>query len=123
MKSFFLINTLANEPDELCASMYSFHSSPEEKNKILYALTQHGIETTVDRVAKKKRIRDWIQESVIQEDDEEEEDEEDEEEIRTTSRAPVRAPVAGHVYIYIVCASSRKRGSHTDCINRKRCLQ
>lgn len=51
----------ANEPDELCASMYSFHSSPEEKNKLLYALTQHGIETTVDRIAKKKRIRDWIQ--------------------------------------------------------------
>ncbi|XP_055311394.1 probable myosin light chain kinase DDB_G0284661 [Sitodiplosis mosellana] len=83
---------IANEPDELCASMYSFHSSPEEKNKLLYALTQHGIETTVDRVAKKKRIRDWIQESVIQEDDEEDE-EGDEEEIRHTQRAPV----AGHV--------------------------
>lgn len=71
--------------------MYSFHSSPEEKNKLLYALTQHGIETTVDRAAKKKRIRDWIQESVIQED--EEEDEEDEEEMRPAARAPV----AGHV--------------------------
>lgn len=80
----------ANEPDELCASMYSFHSSPEEKNKLLYALTQHGIETTVDRIEKKKRIRDWIQESVIQEDDEEDEDSE----VMTQT---ARAPVAGHV--------------------------
>lgn len=71
--------------------MYSFHSSPEEKNKLLYALTQHGIETTVDRVAKKKRIRDWIQESVIQEDEEEEE--EDSEEKPQTRRQPV----VGHV--------------------------
>lgn len=74
--------------------MYSFHSSPEEKNKLLYSLTQHGIETTVDRVAKKKRIRDWIQESVIQEDNEEEND--DEEEDVEISHAQ-RAPVAGHV--------------------------
>lgn len=72
--------------------MYSFHSSPEEKNKLLFALTQHGIETTVDRVAKKKRIRDWIQESVIQE-EEDGEEEEDEDEINHTNRAPV----AGHV--------------------------
>lgn len=71
--------------------MYSFHSSPEEKNKLLYALTQHGIETTVDRIAKKKRIRDWIQESVIQEDDEEEE--EDSEEKPLTRRQPI----VGHV--------------------------
>lgn len=71
--------------------MYSFHSSPEEKHKLLYALAQHGIETTVDRVAKKKRIRDWIQESVIQEDEEEDD----------SSSVPtnliVRSPVAGHV--------------------------
>lgn len=72
--------------------MYSFHSSPEEKNKLLYALAQHGIETTVDRVAKKKRIRDWIQESVIQEDDEEEETE-----TANPSVLISRAPVAGHV--------------------------
>lgn len=87
-------SNLANEPDELCASMYSFHSSPEEKNKLLFALTQHGIETTVDRVAKKKRIRDWIQETVIQEDDEEEEenDEDDQEMSRRN-----RTPVVGHV--------------------------
>lgn len=75
--------------------MYSFHSSPEEKNKLLYALSQHGIETTVDRMAKKKRIRDWIQESVIQEDDEEEEaDNDDGENVEPINH---RAPVAGHV--------------------------
>lgn len=82
-----------NEPDELCASMYSFHSSPEEKNKLLFALAQHGIETTVDRAAKKKRIRDWIQESVIQEDEEESEDSP----VATTSAMISRAPVVGHV--------------------------
>lgn len=81
--------------------MYSFHSSPEEKNKLLFALTQHGIETTVDRVAKKKRIRDWIQESVIQEEDEEEEEEEDDDDGDESDepyrRNDHRAPVAGHV--------------------------
>lgn len=61
---------IASEPDELCASMYSFHSSVEEKNKLLSALAQHGIETTVNRVEKKQRIRDWIQSSVIAEEDE-----------------------------------------------------
>lgn len=50
--------------------MYSFHSSADEKNKLLYTLAQHGIETTVDRVAKKNRIKDWIQNSVISEEDE-----------------------------------------------------
>lgn len=75
--------------------MYSFHSSPEEKNKLLFALTQHGIETTVDRVAKKKRIRDWIQESVIQEDDEEEENDDDEDDEEMSRRN--RTPMAGHV--------------------------
>lgn len=60
----------AAEPDELCASMYSFHSSVEEKNRLLSSLAEHGIETTVDRSAKKQRIRDWIQSSVITEEDE-----------------------------------------------------
>lgn len=81
-----------NEPDELCASMYSFHSSPEEKNKILFALAQHGIETTVDRAEKKRRIRAWIQESVIQED---QEGEDAEEEVATRLISP--APIIGHV--------------------------
>lgn len=50
--------------------MYSFHSSLEEKNKLLSTLAQHGIETTVNRVEKKQRIREWIQSSVILEEDE-----------------------------------------------------
>lgn len=81
-----------NEPDELCPSMYSFHSSPEEKNKLLYDLAQAGIETTVDRVAKKARIRDWIETSVITEEDEEEDSES-----ASGSQPPMRAPVAGHI--------------------------
>ena len=52
--------------------MYSFHSSLEEKNELLYTLTQYGIETTVDRSAKKDRIREWIQSSVIEEEETEE---------------------------------------------------
>lgn len=70
------------EEEGLCPSMYSFHSSPEEKNKLLFTLTQYGIETTVDRGAKKDRIRQWIQASVIEEENEEEEgDEEHTEEV------------------------------------------
>lgn len=82
-----------NEPDELCPSMYSFHSSPEEKNRLLYDLAQAGIETTVDRVAKKARIRDWIETSVITEEDEEEE----RSEATSAPVPPMRAPVAGHI--------------------------
>ncbi|GLV61268.1 uncharacterized protein CBL_13850 [Carabus blaptoides fortunei] len=72
-------NGLSTEDDGLCPSMYSYHSSPEEKNKLLFSLTQYGIETTVDRVAKKDRIRAWIESSVIEEEEEEEEAEEDSE--------------------------------------------
>ncbi|KAK5642022.1 hypothetical protein RI129_008189 [Pyrocoelia pectoralis] len=64
-------NASTAEDDGLCPSMYSFHSSPEEKNKLLFTLTQYGIETTVDRSAKKDRIRQWIQASVIEEEMEE----------------------------------------------------
>lgn len=53
--------------------MYSFHSSPEEKNQLLYTLTRYGIETTVDRTKKKDRIREWIQCSAIAEENEDEE--------------------------------------------------
>ncbi|CAH0694290.1 unnamed protein product [Spodoptera exigua] len=59
--------------DELCPSMYSFHSDPNEKNILLKHFRDNGIETTVDRQAKKQRIREWIQNSVIEEVDEEEE--------------------------------------------------
>lgn len=73
---------VAGEEDELCPSMYSYHSSAEEKEKLLYTLSQYGIETTVDRVAKKDRIRAWIQNSVIDEEAEEEAADEDVEEER-----------------------------------------
>ncbi|KAF7991345.1 hypothetical protein HCN44_002907 [Aphidius gifuensis] len=63
----------AEERDELCPSMYSFHSSLEEKNQLLYTLTRFGIETTVDRSKKKDRIREWIQASAIIEENEDEE--------------------------------------------------
>lgn len=73
--------------------MYSYHSSPEEKNKLLYSLTQYGIETTVDRGAKKDRIRAWIENSIIDEEDEEaaeaEEDDEDHVNILDNQTGPV----------------------------------
>uniref|UniRef100_A0A182JDD0 Protein kinase domain-containing protein n=1 Tax=Anopheles atroparvus TaxID=41427 RepID=A0A182JDD0_ANOAO len=81
-----------NEPDELCPSMYSFHSSVEEKNKLLGTLAQCGIETTVDRAAKKNRIRDWIQSSVIAE-----EEEEDDSGTATPTSTVSRTAVPGHV--------------------------
>ncbi|CAH2091398.1 unnamed protein product [Euphydryas editha] len=59
--------------DELCPSMYSFHSDPNEKNILLKHFKDNGIETVVDRHEKKQRIREWIQNSVIEEADEEEE--------------------------------------------------
>ena len=36
-------------------------------------LAEYGIETTVDRTAKKDRIKQWIQSSIIEEDEEEKE--------------------------------------------------
>ncbi|KAI5694797.1 hypothetical protein M8J75_005643 [Diaphorina citri] len=68
-------NDAWSEEDGLCPSMYSFHSSADEKNKLLQTLTQYGIETTVDRGAKKDRIKAWIQSSVIEEDRDEDEEE------------------------------------------------
>ncbi|GAB1866105.1 Serine/threonine-protein kinase SBK1 [Camponotus japonicus] len=64
------LNGGADERDELCPSMYSFHSSLEEKNQLLHTLTTYGIETTVDRSKKKDRIREWIQASAIVEETE-----------------------------------------------------
>jgi serine/threonine-protein kinase SBK len=81
---FLFLADNSPEDEALCPSMYSFHSSAEEKNQLLFTLTQYGIETTVDRSAKKDRIRDWIQASVItevpDEENHEEEDKEEEEE-------------------------------------------
>ncbi|XP_055623872.1 serine/threonine-protein kinase meng-po [Toxorhynchites rutilus septentrionalis] len=81
-----------NEPDELCPSMYSFHSSVDEKNRLLSTLAQCGIETTVDRMAKKNRIRDWIQSSVIVE-----EEEEDDSGTATPTSSVSRTAIPGHV--------------------------
>lgn len=75
MLKLILIAEEEREDETLCPSMYSYHSSPEEKNRLLYTLTQYGIETTVDRTAKKDRIREWIQSSVIEEEEEEKMDE------------------------------------------------
>lgn len=73
LKNFLsiFVRTDRFEDETLCPSMYSFHSSPEEKNKLLHVLTEYGVETTVDRSAKKVRIQQWIQNSVIREEDEE----------------------------------------------------
>lgn len=93
---------MPGEEEGLCPSMYSFHSSPEEKNKLLFSLTQYGLETTVDRNAKKDRIRQWIQTSVIEEEDEENiSDYDSEEDIRIKDnqtgpvgeRIPDRGPI------------------------------
>lgn len=72
-KLILFISGGADERDELCPSMYSFHSSLEEKNQLLYTLTTYGIETTVDRAKKKDRIREWIETSAIVEENEEDE--------------------------------------------------
>ncbi|SPP73461.1 serine/threonine-protein kinase SBK1 isoform X2 [Drosophila guanche] len=82
------------ETDELCPSMYSFHSSPDEKNRLLYTLADCGLETNVDRQQKKNRIKDWIESSIITEEDEEENEE-------TNSASPSssvsREPLPGHI--------------------------
>ncbi|KAH8339880.1 hypothetical protein KR067_001141 [Drosophila pandora] len=93
------------ETDELCPSMYSFHSSPDEKNRLLYTLADCGIETNVDRQQKKNRIKDWIESSIITEEDEEENEE-------TNSASPSssvsREPLPGHI------SSLRKQTSSTQ---------
>ncbi|XP_017115425.1 serine/threonine-protein kinase meng-po isoform X3 [Drosophila elegans] len=93
------------ETDELCPSMYSFHSSPDEKNKLLYTLADCGIETNVDRQQKKNRIKDWIESSIITEEDEEENEE-------TNSASPSssvsREPLPGHI------SSLRKPAAPTE---------
>ncbi|XP_018017659.1 serine/threonine-protein kinase meng-po, partial [Hyalella azteca] len=48
----------------ICYSTFSMHSSKIEKDKVLKALKDHGIETTVDRAAKRKRIHEWLERSI-----------------------------------------------------------
>ncbi|XP_055837822.1 serine/threonine-protein kinase meng-po isoform X2 [Episyrphus balteatus] len=83
------------ETDELCPSMYSFHSSPDEKHRLLHTLVACGIESNVDRTAKKNRIKDWIESSIITEEDENEE--ENESASASPSSSVSRGPVAGHI--------------------------
>ncbi|XP_005180089.1 serine/threonine-protein kinase par-1 isoform X2 [Musca domestica] len=83
------------ETDELCPSMYSFHSSPDEKNRLLFNLADCGIETNVDRHIKKIRIKEWIESSVITEEDEEELDETNS--ASSPSSSVSREPVRGHI--------------------------
>ena len=59
-------------------SFQSVHSNAVEKNKILYTLLQHGVETTVDRTQKNSRIINWInQQTSADSNDENDSDEED----------------------------------------------
>ncbi|XP_075166957.1 uncharacterized protein LOC142239080 [Haematobia irritans] len=83
------------ETDELCPSMYSFHSSPDEKNRLLYNLADCGIETNVDRQTKKIRIKEWIESSVITEEDEDEMEETNS--ASSPSSSVSREPVRGHI--------------------------
>ncbi|XP_055919035.1 serine/threonine-protein kinase meng-po isoform X2 [Eupeodes corollae] len=82
------------ETDELCPSMYSFHSSPDEKHRLLHTLVACGIESNVDRTAKKNRIKDWIESSIITEEDE---NEEETDASASPSSSVSRGPVAGHI--------------------------
>ena len=66
-------------------SFQSVHSNAVEKNRILYTLLQHGVETTVDRTQKNSRIINWINQQTADEkdsdDDDDEEDDDDVEDI------------------------------------------
>ncbi|XP_050327416.1 serine/threonine-protein kinase meng-po isoform X2 [Bactrocera neohumeralis] len=93
------------ETDELCPSMYSFHSSPDEKHRLLHTLANCGLETNVDRQSKKNRIKDWIEASVITEEDEEELED------NSPSSSVSREPVAGHI------SSIRNTMEQTKAIN------
>ncbi|XP_071527878.1 serine/threonine-protein kinase SBK1-like isoform X2 [Panulirus ornatus] len=48
----------------VCYSTFSMHSCPREKDRMLRTLKAHGIETTVDRIAKRQRIHEWLERSL-----------------------------------------------------------
>ncbi|XP_069191336.1 serine/threonine-protein kinase meng-po isoform X2 [Procambarus clarkii] len=48
----------------VCYSTFSAHSCPREKDRVLRTLKAHGIETTVDRIAKRQRIHEWLERSL-----------------------------------------------------------
>ena len=65
----WLTRTMKKQDKEIdnqsvCYSTFSIHSSKIEKDRTLHALKVRGIETTVDRAAKKKRIHEWIERSL-----------------------------------------------------------
>ncbi|XP_050699792.1 serine/threonine-protein kinase SBK1-like [Eriocheir sinensis] len=47
----------------VCYSSFSAHSCPKEKDRLLGPLKARGIETTVDRLAKRQRIHEWLERS------------------------------------------------------------
>ncbi|XP_050534839.1 serine/threonine-protein kinase meng-po [Daktulosphaira vitifoliae] len=68
---------LSDDIDELSPSLYSFQMDHEENKNFLVAFGNCGIETgVIDKAAKKERIKQWIQSSVIEEEDEDESSEE-----------------------------------------------
>lgn len=60
-------------------SFQSVHSNAVEKNRILYTLLQHGVETTVDRTQKNSRIINWINQQTADEKDSNDENDSEEE--------------------------------------------
>ncbi|XP_068219867.1 serine/threonine-protein kinase meng-po-like [Palaemon carinicauda] len=48
----------------ICYSTVSAHSCPKEKDYVLRTLKEAGIETTVDRIAKRQRIHEWLEHSL-----------------------------------------------------------
>lgn len=94
------------ETDELCPSMYSFHSSPDEKHRLLHTLVSCGIESNVDRTAKKNRIKDWVESSIIMEEDENEE--ETESASASPSSSVSRGAIAGHISSIRTIESAKK---------------
>lgn len=72
VKRLFSLPPVSDDVDELSPSLYSYQTDPEENKKFMLAFSNCGIETAVvDRAAKKERIKQWIQSSVIEEEDEE----------------------------------------------------
>ncbi|XP_050429567.1 serine/threonine-protein kinase meng-po isoform X2 [Adelges cooleyi] len=64
-------NKFSDDVDELSPSLYSYQTDQEENKHFLLAFANCGIETViVDRAAKKERIKQWIQASVIEEEEE-----------------------------------------------------
>ena len=93
-------------------SFQSVHSNAVEKNRILYTLLQHGVETTVDRTQKNSRIINWINQQTAEDDNEDsngENNDSDEEE--EDSAWPLRQLTSSEVAYQ---QSEDSRGSRDD---------